>query len=58
MKLAGYRPRAAEQLIQPDASIAFFLCSFPALILCAVRSARVSSGVRWLSVFWNNATCS
>ena len=40
--------RRAQQLIQPDASIAFFSCSFLALVLNASRSARVNSGVRRL----------
>ncbi len=36
---------AAQQLIEPDASIAIFSWCFLRCSLCAARSARVNSGV-------------
>jgi hypothetical protein len=41
--------QGAQQLIQPDASIAFFSCCFLRCKLRAARSARVNSGVRHAS---------
>jgi hypothetical protein len=47
-RAAGSSEHAAQQPIQPDASIAFCSSLIYPSTLKAVRSARVNSGVRWL----------
>src|SRR5205085_10502629 len=46
MQRDSLRQRAAQQLIQPDASIASLSWCFLALQIECLRSARVNSGVR------------